>query len=222
MTISDAPDWQNVGAQVASYIATGTITGAPGGVPLLNGDQLIHDVAANTVITTISALVLGPFNVEQLSYVGAFGYEAGSTGGQLNVLMQWYDAVGNQVNTESFWFFAGSPTFPNVVTMQGPTRGNQLYITLTAYTNNGTLTFFDIYQSSRIVDRHDWRSMIWSGSNLAGSIPGSDPPANFLAYCNAPALAAGTALTFLLPFFPARLRYICKPRQERRICKCRS
>jgi hypothetical protein len=191
-----------VTSELAALLASGSPSGTPGGVPLLNLDQ---QVTQQTTLVVGSTTTLGPFSIDQPSYVGALSFVNGAAGGaSLTIFLNWTDGAGNNVHVDAINLWAGTGASPHIVMFEGPTRGTEVSITLTVSASS-TLNFYDFYQSSRIITKHQYRSNQWLASNVTGTVAGNGVPGNVVAVCNASGLAAGGTTTFLLPMYIGRV-----------------
>lgn len=217
MTV-DYPDWMptsqqmlqtyaDITGQLASLIATGSAAGSPGGVPLLTYVNTIQNLSAQafTAGTPQSFPSSGTFSINQIGYEGFIGIStAGATATVCHVHMVWKEA-GNTVDVSDFWFYAGTTGSNHFIFFNGPTRGNQLVITITCLTNNCTINA-SFMSNSRVYTKDTWRTSAGTFVSAAGSgqVP-FDMFGNVLAANNSVSCPATTTQTYTLPLWVGRV-----------------
>lgn len=152
MTVADFPDWQAPQAHADQIAVTG--------VPLLTKSTLL----ANTVYTNLAA---GASNGTVGLPVTQTGYEiilnpkfaAGTTNPFIEVQLQWVDSgTGLQVASDSFYLPGSEAPSGLAVFGRGPTKGNQLFVTVTNLSsNNPVTTALTVLQNSRVYASDVWR-----------------------------------------------------------------
>lgn len=180
MTI-DYPDWMAPGqqmlesffgvtGQVASMIATGSPSGAPGGVPLLNLFKSIGSDTLQVINGGASRTVLfGAFNQPyfegyiQLANQGA----ANTLSVPVTVLFRWQDAGGNDIEVDKFTAYAGQQGNFHFIGFHGPNKADACTVTIiNGNATAGNSIIFSIfgYVSSRPIPDFTAYSLNWEAS----------------------------------------------------------
>lgn len=169
MTIADFPDWQAPAAHAGQI--------AQQGVPLLTASKLLAN-------DTITALAHGAsFGTPGLT-VSQPGYEiivnpkfaAGTTNPFVEVQLQWVD-IGTGIQMASDSFFIPGSTQPSGLAVfgRGPTKGNQLFVTVTNLDTVNPVTLgLTVLQNSRVPQTDVWRFQNSSVNNM--TVPGFTLP----------------------------------------------
>jgi hypothetical protein len=211
VTVTDFPDWMGTGQQVSTMIASGSVSGTPGGTPLLHGYTLITDnttwsaAAASSYfssryqlpspayqfaiqITVANAAATIPFARVALSFLTA------ETGG---VKVDEIDFYVCATSSGKYWIYGAGPAPTPFVQVQvqnfDPTYGMSGEYVLGSSTLQKT--------------RHDWRCL------PGGTVPGFTQPSiqnpNALILAGSPAagttVAADSLVTYLLPLYTGQV-----------------
>lgn len=226
--MSDYPDWQNPVA-VADQLALlnlakdttvsglkGIYTDIPTGVSLLGVPLKTQYTAVFNRTSTLAAganFTSGNFPIEQLSYeahISLVQHVAGSALPTVQMDLIWTDSVSGLTTTvERHVFLIGSPGNPHIIKGFGPSRGDQLNVSLT---NNDSVQLdyvVLITSNSRIVSYPDLRTDTITAVNGL-SLPNSDLQALQLA-SGGPSVGAGATVERILPYYSRRafLRAFC-------------
>lgn len=206
---------QGVTTELAAILASGSPAGTPGGTPAIAFHRQILFTGFNI------AVPVGTPYVQTLTGVTGTGYDGGvvvyaAAAAFCSVDMSWQDqSTGQELAHEQWWIVPGKSAAPQVVELRGPTEGNQLEITITAYTAGITISA-GFFQNSRAYTRHDWRSTGWTqsfnaGANITtapGVIPAVIMPSLVLAKIPSVSIAAATTNFYMLPLFAGRVRLL--------------
>lgn len=140
------------------------------GVPLLALPQNVVN-STNQTVAAGATTVLGPFNVSQIGYeITVSLHSAAVTATFAKVLMTWSDSVtSTTLDRQTWWLIPGADNTTNIHTIKGfgPTEGNQVTITLGAFSNSVVFDQVIMNQNSRVFTRHDWRTYAagaWAGA----------------------------------------------------------
>lgn len=217
MTTQDYPDWSppaeqmleadyGVTQQIAALIATGSPTGSPGGVPLLNGAKQAY-IQQNHVVP--SGLFSSP--IVPLTAPGYFAHfealaNAASTNPFFGIEMRWLDPTANFIMGSEKWVIpASSVAAGAVVVGKGPIKGTQLEVLIDNFDPVNTMTIQAlVLETTQYIARDDWRSIVH------GSIPGftirnSDEPSLILVQQSALTFSAGVSRTVLMPLYAGQV-----------------
>lgn len=161
MTTPDHPDW-NVAQAIAALIATGQLTGAAGGVPLLTGSNNLSQSGTVNILAN-STYQTGLINLSQIGYelfVSAL-VDAAATQPGLQVELDWFDTVSGLQVAQDGWSLLGSNSAGGQQYMgTGPTKGNQVNIKVTNLDPAKQATVqLTLVQNSRVYVRDDWRQL---------------------------------------------------------------
>jgi hypothetical protein len=151
--ISSTPD------STAALIATGNTNGAPGGVPLLRFTNQLGMANGATIAGAATATLFTGVPINQTSYEGSFtlNLPAGAgTGPFATLTFNWFDAATNDIiDSEVQILTSGNgPTHALTYYVSGPTRGNQISVTLTNADPTQVLTYsYIMNQTSHVYTR---------------------------------------------------------------------
>lgn len=184
-----------VTTEIAALLASGSPSGAPGGIPLIsNSVALINQ--GNTLLTAASSTTLGPFTVTGIAYeimIGIQQLAAASYASPVGITLNWFDsATGIQTRSRTWWLPGVSTGFQQYVG-HGMAKGNELEIVVanSDATNNARYEITCI-SSNRVYDRDDdWESLTFA-TPVSGSKPNTDPFAGFLAEAAVSTLTGAT------------------------------
>lgn len=196
-----------VTTEIAALIATGLATGAPGGVPLLNKTTLIGQTTINGMAVGGSQ-ILGPFAISQPGYEVRIDVSTGAAGAcYVSYVVDWIDSgTGQNLRRNTYTVAAGATGTPHKINGHGPTKANQIQITvMNLAASAGTITTtVTQMQSSRIYSRDVWRSL--DTQAVGFTISGAIPEANILLNA-APNILTGASQVRLLPLYTGRVRF---------------
>jgi len=192
-----------VTTELAALIASGSVTGTPGGVPLLsNAAQLISYGGTITGSTNMTLAT-----VTQISYDGFIEFGTASAGpGYLCVSLQW-ESAGGYVFVENYYLICGSTGSPATVYFRGPCKGESLLVTLSF--NSGitsvVINNFYMYQNSRPFTQDRW----YSDGQSTITYPGFTNTAvgmnmDNILHISDPNIAASGSITYPLPMYCGR------------------
>lgn len=208
---------QGVTTEIAAYLASGSPTGTPGGVPLLTyRNSLVSQTSvALANATTVSFPSSGTLPVTQIGYDGLIELQAaGATTLLVNceIIVTWYDS-GTVIDSQVYNVYAGqASTTPHSIYIKGPTRGTEFSI---SFTNNSgtaiTITSCQIFQNSRVYTCDLWRTItgvFMCGTSATLSIAGYETSGNFIGVENGVAVAAGVTEAYVLPLYTGRVSIV--------------
>ena len=192
-----------IAAETAALIATGLVTGAPGGTPLLHGAKQVYTVIGQ-VVAANGTFSTGAIPIAKPGYmirIAAQMSAAGAVTPYMEADLTWSVTPNTgQVTAEEIWYIncgGGSSVRTNG---KGPTKGNQLNITFT----NGDLVDsctinVQVWETTQHITRDDWRNSGGIAGAASTAIKG-DGLANIVANdtFNVP---AGTTLQKNLPLY---------------------
>jgi hypothetical protein len=147
--------------QTAAAIATGSVTGQAGGVPLLGAPALIYNfttvVPANTGGWNIDTSIGGPFIVDMASYLSydlsaVVSCNAAETSPFIQWAFKWYlDAAGTQLAYQENWCQPATVA-GNQLTGNGPIRAQYLQVqaSTAGSADSMTISSFMLAGSSRV------------------------------------------------------------------------
>lgn len=209
LTISKDMLHANTGVttEIAALIASGSPSGTPGGVPLLKNHNKIGSHATASVATG-TPLSVGPFAFNQIGY--SLFFEAyvttGSTLSFVEVNIEWTDvATGFTVDQQTYWLYVGSSSSsPHNVRITGPTEGNEVTVTFSAFGSAVTIADMAIFQSSTVYGRHFPLTTVMT--TLAGvtNVAFTDPLAFILGDISATSVNASSNLVTVPAFYSGR------------------
>lgn len=195
----DYPDWTAPQAHADAIAATGT-------PPL----TLVNGVAGQVVNVPANGIQLGnTFAFSQPSYelfMDIFQSGAGATG-PLEVKMQWFENTFSQViDQQSWWVWPGAATLNHQVAAKGPSRAGLLSM---VFSNHSVAAAYRVtywlYQRSHYYTRDDWRSMVFTSSVNAVTVPTNDTVEGLV--CQTSALIAGGGNTKVqLPLYSGQVQ----------------
>lgn len=201
-----------LGSPAQDGTVSGLNTGIPNGiaatgVPLLTSSALVKNVVAASHVAG-GSVVYGPFTVGQIGYE-IFLELYGNTNSTctFNVLIDWFDSgTGIQTGEESWWITPGSGSGnPHTIFGSGPTKGDQVQITVTNAATSLTAVFcaFTFIQNSRVYAMDKWRTLNFSVAGLTGTA--TDTTSDVIASTNA-SVNAGAGITRVLPLYNGLVR----------------
>jgi hypothetical protein len=207
MSTPDHADW-NTPSAIASYIANGSPSGSPGGVPLLHGQSDLETVSAgNLPGGGVAQQVASHINIGYELYISAQALTA-TLSAQLQLLITFFDtALGAAVDQVlvTFWPSNSVATKEQALIVRGPTRGNQVQYTLTnSDPSHGVNYQLILAQSGRVYSRDSVRPGNFPTSASVRSMPSHEVTSNLLAADFISGLAAGTTHTDQLPPYLGR------------------
>lgn len=198
--MTDFPDWQAL-PSLASILASGAVSGAPGGVPLLT----FENVLLNQTVTVAagSSNTFSPVAVPQIAYNALVQLKENVSGTTplADIAFSWQDAVSLlQVRSDTYQTWIGAPSASHSVYGFGPSRANQLVVTIKNLDSQAITASVLIISESRIYPYDIWRSVralpVISGQTGVQCRPES----NILAY-NVSNIGAGVTDVFALPMW---------------------
>lgn len=179
------------------------------GVPLLSKATTVFNQASQSVAGGTTFTVPGsPFAVSQIGYEVFVSVQAsaGASAPFAQIQMTWSDSVsGNVVAQETWWLAGAAPPLFNKFSGTGPTKGNQLTVTITNPDATHALQVaMTVLQVSRVFVRDDWRQITYNTPPgfTAGIV---DQQAGFLL-STAPTIGAGSAATRIIPLYAGRVK----------------
>jgi hypothetical protein len=185
----------------------GTIAGEVSntGVPLLTSKNDVQDGTITVPAATPTKLpTSGFFNITQIAYEMIFqAMTSAATATPINVDLTWLDSTsGLVVADDNFWFYAGTNAAPHLVHGKGPSKANELDITITS-PNNAVTINYSIMEMSRVYANDLWKTVTPNGQQPV--IPGftfvtNDSSGGYLAAVQQ-SIAAGSSVAFLLPLY---------------------
>lgn len=199
---------QGVTTELAALIASGAANGTPGGVPLLSKSTLIHQDTVSALAPGVGQ-ILGPFPITQPGYEVRIDLSTGAAGAcYVTYQVDWIDSgTGQNLRRNSYTAVAGVTGTPHKINGHGPTKANQIQITvsnLLASAGNIVTTVTQM-QSSRIYSRDVWRSLDTTAP-VGFTASGTAPEANVLMNA-APSVAAAGTQVRLLPLYTGQAHF---------------
>lgn len=179
---------------VANNIST---TGAP---PIILSTSSIN---TGTQVIAASGTYTNPART-----IGQPGYEifvqvksaAASTAPFVQVVLQWVDSVTGQVVGTDHWYLAGGNAAFQLYYGTGPTKGNQLNLSVNNIdAANSTSISVILLQNSRTYVRDDWRNQTYLTPPTFTN--GTQDNAGNCVFSAFPALAANGTVTRLMPVY---------------------
>jgi hypothetical protein len=180
---------QGVTTEIAALLASGSPSGAPGGVPLLHGyDLLINDTATAHLTIAAGATAFPTVALKKPGYLISIAGEMAASGTVpfLEVTPIWYDsnvgaAAGQGYSQESWWV----PMSDTVATMytygKGPTKGNELQLAIKNLSSQSASVYLLLGETTQHIARDDWRSGVLTGVPGYTSAPNQNPLGLILA-----------------------------------------
>lgn len=145
-----------------SPTGTGDFTGSSVIVPA----DLMMDQQTAQVIPTNSQVTYGPYSMTSPAYAVAFDavLNANASPGILRIRMVWSDSVTGLTVSQQTWYCTGSTGSPgssnSLTTGRGPTEADTLTVFVANLdTTHTAIIDLAVWQHSRIVTRHDWRTV---------------------------------------------------------------
>ena len=218
MTVADYPDFMptsqqmlaayaNITGQIASYIATGTAVGAPGGVPLLTyANTLVSNQSFSATGASTSFPATGVFTLDQIGYDGTITFQTSAGAATtLLVALNW-SMAGVPMGSDFYYLIAG--TSSNGVRFRGPTKGNQLQIQIEAFSGGPiAVSGFNFQQNSRSYDHDVWETVIFGGAYPGyGGATEADLEAGILAAYDQ-SVPANTTETLVMPLWTGKYTF---------------
>jgi hypothetical protein len=213
-----------VGAEVAALIATGLVSGTPGGVPLLNMFTVLDSLTGQSLAGGPAATLLGPFDTNQPGIEGTISIQNSAAAGvataiPVGIIFGWYDAHSNPIAVDAIWGYASGSgsSEPHIIMFHGPSKGAVLNVSIY---NSSTVLANDIVfgiqlnASSRVFTKFVSRSALGYTSNnptnptmptSLAALAQSNIPGRIIASVSAAALATNTNASFLLPVYSGRV-----------------
>lgn len=161
--MTDYADFQTPQAHATAIAATGA--------PLLS----LSTVLINTSGTIASALgvvnqpAAGPVTVNQISYEMWLQLVESTNSTKSTavwVTLNWFDAAsGVQVAEDGWWILPGSVNNAHSIMLRGPSKGDQLQVTMTNYGTVNVAYQIVVAQHSRTYDRDRIQSQFFTGFN---------------------------------------------------------
>lgn len=201
-----------VTTEIAALLASGTIAGTPGGIPLLVFQNNL-DKLTNRVIAHGAQYQSASFSINQpgFDFVLNVTIPAGNTTPDLQVDLIWTDTTtGVATLTTDRFYFPATQNGSNSFGGYGKTKGNQLQVVMTNQDTAQSMTVnYGISQNSRIPARDDIRSVAFNGRGATATVD-QDPNslALILVQTN---VAANSSNSFALPFYSGRCKVISGP-----------
>lgn len=179
------------------------------GTPLLHGYNAVRapTSAFNVAVGTPQNFT---FPIAKPGYIVQFGvtYAAAAVNPMIQVVMSWQDSATNTEIAREVWYMNGNTTVLNTYG-KGPTKGNQLVVTITNMDTAGSGSVasvsFSLEETTQHIQRDDWRS------GPLGTISVNQPNALFINSTNDPfallpgwivhAYAGAETDYFLLPLY---------------------
>ncbi|SRR6266568_5465589 len=206
MSTADYPDWGGEHA-LAALLAAGTVSGNPGGIPLLLRPVTIINQLAPLTVNASNNRFFGPFTVNQPSYDIGFSLHTSSGVAIINqIIMEWSDSMSGLIVERNTWYvWAGTVANPHVIRGSGPCAGNTLSVTINNLNpvNGETLDNITLLGTSQLRGRHDWRTD--DANNTGFDIPTftattPDMESSLIA-SSAISVGAGATATRALPLY---------------------
>lgn len=215
----------NIPNTVTAYLTAihAGILGQPG---THGGDHAVHHAQAGTPLNRLhnslisvasTAITVGtPVNIPaspvpftQIGYslfLSAY-VTAGAVNGFLQVNVIWLDkASGLAVDQQTYWIYAGTNAgAPHNIRITGPTEGNEVQVTLSAFGANITVANLLMFQSSVIYPRHFPLTTVFTTLPAGTPTAFNDPLAFILGKRSAAALGAGATDTSVIPLYSGRV-----------------
>lgn len=196
MSVADFPDWQAPSAHAAQI--------AQQGVPLLTKSTLL----ANQTITNLAhgaSTGTAGLPVSQIGYEILISphFALGTTNPFIEVNLLWADsATGLQVGSDSFYLPGCSQPSGLSVIGRGPTKGDQLFVTITNLdTANPMTTGLTVFQNSRIYATDQWRLINSEANNStvpSYTLPNLPDDESCLGVITNATMAASASLSWLM------------------------
>ena len=150
----------------------------------------------------------GPYLMTQPAYAAALAalMPANTAVGILKVTVTWSDPVTGLIVGQQRWFVASTSTAPalsnELHTGRGPTEGGQLQIDITNQDTAQTATVdLAVWQSSRVVTRHDWRTITHTAVTGGFTTPSSHPRSGSLGWAASATIPATQNTTWLCALY---------------------
>lgn len=182
-------------AQIAAQIAAS-------GVFSLGNSTLQYFPGFNIPVVVGTPLNSGSIPTNGTGYDFAI-FPSSTANAFFKVEFAWF-AGGTLVADQVWWILPGIANSHQIIGT-GPSAGTTLQIIMTAFVANIGITVA-FFNNSRNYTRHDWRSVSWSTSNVAGTIQPNDAPSLMLFQLPNTSFNAGVTNTYLLPLFAGRVR----------------
>lgn len=189
---TDYPDWEAL-PSLASILASGAVSGAPGGVPLLTFENTIYSF--NGTIGANTAIVGSKVAVPQIAYNISVQLEEQVVGTApwADIRFDWFDSGTNTlVQTDVFQSWIGSPVAAYQVFGRGPSKSNQLQVTIQNYDNQAITAIVTVITESRIYEADIWRTRKTNAVNSVFTLATARPESNLLAFQLISVAASGT------------------------------
>src|SRR6185312_13102006 len=208
---------QGVTTELAALIASGNPSGSPGGVPLI--------ICATPLVQQAGAINLGPGSVTTLGplTVGQIAYEiylelqetvAGpiQIGEPVSVSLSWVDSTtGLQLGLETYNIIPASPSSaePHTVHGRGPSRGDQLTITLTNTATVNVAALMNVLETSRVYSVALWQTFQSQGNlKFTGYTDTSFYPPSKVIADSLLTVNAGNTAQRILPFYTGQAKIL--------------
>lgn len=174
--------------------------------------DLIIAQETGQVIAAAGQVTYGPFTVTSPSYGIALDAVIANTATQpvLKATVDWVDSATGLTVDEQAWYWVGTPTSPGAVgaltTGRGPTNADTVFVTISNFDPAQAVTIdLALWQSSRIITRHDWRGIVVNGLLPGYSVPSSNQQAAMLAWENSVSIGVGATFKWLCPLFAGQV-----------------
>jgi hypothetical protein len=171
---------QGVTTELAALIASGNPSGSPGGVPLIIGATPLLQQAGVVNLGPGVTDTLGPFTVGQIAYETYFEAQetvqgpigsGGTPGAVITITLSWRDsATGLQLGLEAYNVVPAAPSSvqPHIVHGRGPSRGDQLTVTITNNDSVNVAVLATVLETSRVFSAAQWQTSQPSGVTFTG------------------------------------------------------
>lgn len=207
MTVTDTPDWMSDGQQVSAQVATGSVSGATGGTPLLTGPNTLINQDSVTVAAGggLQNLFTSTTRPGYIIHIKA-SIAATATIPFLKVTMFWQNVATGENVAEEVWYVPASSSGTINVYGKGPMKANSLVVQLENPDPADAITaVVTVLETTHHVARDDWRS------DVPNNVPGftaiglSDPFALILGSAVNNAAPANSVFTYLLPLYAGQV-----------------
>jgi hypothetical protein len=196
--MTDFPDWNNEAAAAAA-IASGTIAGVPGGVPLLTGKKLLQ--SGTQVIGAGNTFIMPNVAITQPGWELALSV-TGTAGTTATITINWLDSVtGLQFDQDTWAVTTGYNANPHVLYGVGRARGDIAGLSFTAGTFAGITVTWSFIGTTFAAVPSDLRTITVGGGTGGISAGGNHPDQLILTNNQSAALAVNGAYQRALPLY---------------------
>lgn len=196
-------------AQTVDVVATLPANIAATGVPLITSANLLQNLSGTILAnSTFSPPALAP---DQIGYEIIFQLRipAGAANPFAQVTLTWSDSASGLITgIEEWWLGAGSGATNQNYIGHGPTKGDQLAVTIKNFETVQTLTYtYAFLQNSRVYLRDDWRQI--SYATVPGFTNGTADPNGNILLTATPSVTTASPATRIMPLYAGLVSVQC-------------